>query len=232
MSRPVLASLLLHTAMLGAAVLAGSSDAREAPQPAVTWQPRVARAELEPQPTPPDVVREQLPVEPELTEPEWTPPAIAAEPPIVTAEAPAGTECERERWQRAALIRIARPPVAEPEPRVATEAAEPPAPTPPQPLASQAAAFVPPRPCTSSNEAPIYPRRARRLGLQGEVLLEVLVGADGRVVLVTVQTSSGHDLLDRAAIRALERWVFEPAMRDGRAVEARIPIPVAFELSN
>jgi protein TonB len=60
--------------------------------------------------------------------------------------------------------------------------------------------------------------RARRMGEQGEVLLDVYVGEDGRVSDVKLKKSSGSDLLDRTAIDTVRRWRFEPATVDGKPV--------------
>jgi protein TonB len=78
---------------------------------------------------------------------------------------------------------------------------------------------------------PTYPAIAMRKGWQGVVLLRVRVGADGRPVSVEVARSSGHAVLDAAARRqVLARWRFQPALRDGVAVEAIGLVPLAFTL--
>lgn len=79
--------------------------------------------------------------------------------------------------------------------------------------------------------APPYPRDALRNGLEGTVLLQVLVDTDGRPLDVQIQRSSGHRQLDDAARRhVLKRWTFRPAMQDGRAVQAFGLVPIAFSL--
>ena len=79
--------------------------------------------------------------------------------------------------------------------------------------------------------APAYPRDALREGVQGTVMLQVLVDVDGRPLDVQIQHSSGNRLLDNAARRqVLERWMFRPAMKDGRAVQAIGLVPIAFNL--
>jgi len=79
--------------------------------------------------------------------------------------------------------------------------------------------------------APAYPRAAVRAGLEGTVLLEVLVGTDGRPLRVTVRDSSGHRRLDIAARdQVLQQWRFRPAMRNGLAVQAIGLVPVDFRL--
>lgn len=78
---------------------------------------------------------------------------------------------------------------------------------------------------------PPYPRDALREGLQGTVLLQVLVDTDGRPLDVQIQRSSGHRQLDDAARRhVLRHWTFRPAMRDGRALQAIGLVPIAFNL--
>ncbi len=83
----------------------------------------------------------------------------------------------------------------------------------------------------AQNRPPRYPRRARRLGLEGRVVLEVRVDARGEVVRCRVKRSSGHGILDEAAARAVCTWRYEPA-RDaqGRFVAATIEVPIRFVL--
>jgi protein TonB len=78
---------------------------------------------------------------------------------------------------------------------------------------------------------PAYPSAARRMGHEGTVLLEVLVGVDGRPLRVDVRQGSGHRQLDDAAReQVLAHWRFRPAMRDGRAIQAIGLVPVNFKL--
>ncbi|RMD68336.1 MAG: energy transducer TonB, partial [Gammaproteobacteria bacterium] len=81
-----------------------------------------------------------------------------------------------------------------------------------------------------ANPKPRYPRLARRRGLEGEVLLEVKVGSAGLPLRVRVVRSSGHPVLDRAALEAVSRWRFAPARRGGIPVTATTRIPVRFRL--
>ncbi|AZU17196.1 energy transducer TonB [Xanthomonas citri pv. fuscans] len=83
-----------------------------------------------------------------------------------------------------------------------------------------------------SSPAPSYPAAALRAGQQGTVLLRVLVGTDGRPAEVSVQTSSGHRMLDLAArSQVLRNWRFQPAMQNGQAVQAYGLVPVSFSLN-
>ena len=83
-----------------------------------------------------------------------------------------------------------------------------------------------------SAPAPAYPREAMRQGLAGTVELEILVGIDGRPLDVRVVRSSGHRVLDQAARRAvLAQWTFQPAFRNGQAVQALGRVPIEFKLA-
>ncbi|HRO63675.1 energy transducer TonB [Thermomonas sp.] len=78
---------------------------------------------------------------------------------------------------------------------------------------------------------PVYPRNAQRRGFAGTVQLRVLVGVDGRPLEVTIDRSSGFRELDEAAReQVLARWLFQPAVRDGRTVQAVGLIPITFSL--
>lgn len=79
--------------------------------------------------------------------------------------------------------------------------------------------------------APDYPRNAQRRGWTGTVLLQVLVGIDGRPLEVTVMQGSGHRELDEAArAQVLKRWRFQPAMQGSRPVQAVGLVPIEFTL--
>ncbi len=60
------------------------------------------------------------------------------------------------------------------------------------------------------NPRPAYPDSARKAGWEGLVAIEMEVGPDGRVVQARILSSSGHEILDRAALAALSRWRFAP----------------------
>ena len=78
---------------------------------------------------------------------------------------------------------------------------------------------------------PPYPPLARRRGWQGEVMLRVHVGIDGKPIAVEVERGSGHALLDRQArTHVLATWRFAPATLDGRVVEAWGLVPIRFAL--
>jgi len=83
-----------------------------------------------------------------------------------------------------------------------------------------------------SNPPPLYPRRARRAGVEGTVTLKVLVTATGAPGKVELDASSGSEALDQAAIDAVKRWQFVPARRGDAPVEAWVRVPVIFRLQS
>ncbi|MCK9530032.1 MAG: TonB family protein [Gammaproteobacteria bacterium] len=72
-----------------------------------------------------------------------------------------------------------------------------------------------------------YPLLARRQGWQGEVLLSVPVAADGSLGPTTVLRSSGHAVLDRAALAALARV---PALSWTPGIAFTLELPVRYRL--
>jgi protein TonB len=83
-----------------------------------------------------------------------------------------------------------------------------------------------------NNPAPTYPPLSRRSGEQGRVLLKVLVSENGLAESVQLDSSSGYEKLDRAAIEAVKKWSFVPAKRSNQPVSAYVLVPVKFSLSS
>jgi len=86
------------------------------------------------------------------------------------------------------------------------------------------------RPLYRQNTAPSYPLKARRMGYEGIVMLKVLVDENGRVGDLAVYESSGHSVLDRAALSAVRKWLFEPGTEGGIKKKMWVKIPVRFDL--
>jgi protein TonB len=82
-----------------------------------------------------------------------------------------------------------------------------------------------------SNPRPEYPLASKRRHEEGEVRLTVTVSAEGRPLRVSLSRSSGHPLLDQAAIDAVRTWTFEPARASGVAVTSEVVVPVRYSLS-
>jgi protein TonB len=86
-------------------------------------------------------------------------------------------------------------------------------------------------PLYKRNPPPVYPRRAKRRGYEGVVVLEILVNKQGRPAEIKIVTSSGYGVLDRAAERAVRQWVFEPATRGEEKIAMWVQVPVRFQLT-
>ena len=77
---------------------------------------------------------------------------------------------------------------------------------------------------------PIYPDLAREAMVDGMVLVHVLVGRDGRVREVGLDSRKHIPMLDPAALEAARQWSFEPALLNGRPVAVWVSIPFKFSL--
>jgi TonB family protein len=77
-----------------------------------------------------------------------------------------------------------------------------------------------------NQEMPRYPTVALRDGVQGTVVLQALVGKNGRVQ--NVQVLSGPSLLASAAVGAVRRWRYKPSDQDGELVTEEKQITVEF----
>lgn len=78
---------------------------------------------------------------------------------------------------------------------------------------------------------PLYTDEARKLNLEGEVLLEVMFGANGQLRVNRVVQGLGHGL-DEAAVSATNRIKFKPAQRNGQAVDSTNIVRVMFQLAS
>lgn len=77
-----------------------------------------------------------------------------------------------------------------------------------------------------------YPPTAVRLNQQGTTVIWLMVNTDGSVSDVRVARSSGHEMLDEAAIRCAASWRYRPALENGRAVAASWMTNVQWKLQN
>jgi protein TonB len=76
---------------------------------------------------------------------------------------------------------------------------------------------------------PVYPPGARRAEVESDVVLELVVSAQGRVVSAVASSHPGYDL-EAAALTAVRGFVFQPARRAGRAVSVRMIWTMQFRL--
>ncbi|MBI3932495.1 MAG: energy transducer TonB [Acidobacteria bacterium] len=76
---------------------------------------------------------------------------------------------------------------------------------------------------------PVYPDIAKQARVQGVVILECVIGADGRVAKVRVLR--GIPLLTEAAVEAVRQWVYAPTLLNGVPVPVIMTVTVNFKLS-
>jgi periplasmic protein TonB len=175
--------------------------------------------------------------------------AVPAAPPVVVTPKPELAAAEPVTVQPV----LPPPPVELPKPlpeeapkavAVVTDQTIPPAVEPPVTMDGQPAASVflvgpalatgessADHPGYLANPKPVYPPEARRRRQQGLVVLEVFISEAGRPQRVAVAQSSGHVLLDTAAVEAVKRWQFTPARLGKLPIAAQVEIPIRFQLS-
>jgi TonB family protein len=78
--------------------------------------------------------------------------------------------------------------------------------------------------------APEYPPQSRGLGEEGFLLLEVEILPDGRAGKVRVLHDPGYPRLVAAAVEAVRKATFKPAMKSGAATRSVVEVPIRFRL--
>ncbi len=78
------------------------------------------------------------------------------------------------------------------------------------------------------NRPPIYPYEAALRGEHGRVVLIIHVSDRGAAIGADLGESSGVASLDQAAMDAVMKWHFRPAMKDGRTVPFDMPVQFTF----
>lgn len=126
-------------------------------------------------------------------------------------------------------VPVPEPRTGDEQPRLVETAPPPPPPGAPTTAPRPSAPVASTQPQPVSSPAPKYPAQALRRGEQGTVMVSVEVGADGVPTAVDVARSSGSRHLDRAAVDAVRRWRFRPAMADGRPTTGRVQVPISFK---
>lgn len=86
---------------------------------------------------------------------------------------------------------------------------------------------IPPRPA-GDNSIPAYPAEMRKKGVEGLVVLRVLVDADGQVA--DIRVVAGKEPFLSAAIEVVRSWRYEPAKVDGKPTPVHRIIRVPFKL--
>lgn len=212
---PLLVSLLAHAAILHF-VSVPAPPLRQLPLEARLLAPVPLPPPPEPELRPPPSPLPDLQARSTKPAPQPAPHAVPRAAPTPVIALPAQPEAPPTSFS------VPAPPPEPPPPtRVATAPAAPTAVEPPQ----VAAAYL-------DNPKPAYPAIARRRRLEGTVLLEVLVSAEGRPIDLRLAESSGSAILDDAALGAVRGWRFVPAKRRDQPVEAQLRVPIRFRLDD
>ena len=208
--------IALHVALLAAAVASGFGK----PDPAVIPPAMVGvlvpsdPGEIAPKPPQPKPA-----VQPEAKQ------TVARKPTVQPAKAPPTDRSPVVvRNDSEVTVKDTKPASSEPPAVADKSVAAPPAPAP----------VIPPRTDAShlNNPAPVYPPIARRMGEQGQVLLDVHILPDGSVGEVKLKRSSGFSRLDESAMQAVRRWRYVPARRGSEPIAYWYVQPVNFTLDN
>lgn len=79
--------------------------------------------------------------------------------------------------------------------------------------------------------APRYPRLARRKGVEGQVLMELTIDAEGRLMSASIKKRGGNGF-DEAALEVVRKAIFRPATHNGRPSACIVLLPIHFTLRN
>ena len=151
-----------------------------------------------------------------------TSPRPAPQPAPVAAQAPAK--------QPPLPTQPAPQPASPPQPPA--KATPPPAPAPAHTAPSTAAQLDSVQPAQFVGPPPqaVYPLLAIRQRLQGDAVVHAQLTAKGELLNPVIHRSSGHAILDQAALEQVRRWRYQPAQRQGQPITSDIAIPVSFVL--
>ena len=229
--RSLLTSVLLHGTVLCGAILLTPGVRRVA---GAAWketsvvfaEPSAAPQNMAAVEEPREEVTAEEPPEPELVE-------VPLEPDVSELlkdepELDAVSDAERI-WADVALGRLAR---------AASPPVDPGAGLPPTDEPVDQAEVAPPAaplatgPVLVAAPVPDYPLIARRLKLEGSVLLRFHISARGRLLRCDVVESSGYERLDEAALEAVQGWAFLPATSSGVPIEGSLLHRVTFGLDS
>ena len=87
-------------------------------------------------------------------------------------------------------------------------------------------------PTASVKTRPVYPYRARRLSIEGEVDVKFLVDRNGRVSKISIERASPPHLFEKSVVQALGKWRFIPGKVAGRPVNTWVTTTIVFKMDN
>ena len=79
--------------------------------------------------------------------------------------------------------------------------------------------------------SPLYPAGAKRRGIQGLVIVKIVVDKTGKVQNPVVMEATPEGIFEESAVRAVRRWRFIPAIKDKHPVDVYVVVPLKFELT-
>lgn len=241
------AVVLLHAALLAA--LMASPPPKKISLISAPAAPASVRVTILPPPEPePEPVAKEPdappPPEPEILTSDTAERTIATPPPPAPAPIPKPPKAKPKPKPTPPKVKPVKPqkptPPQPPTPEVAKEE---PTDAPPQ------AQSAPPAPVTEKTlqppasgpkdvasvgcrvPSPEYPRKAKRLRVEGETLISLVVNADGKIAEANVARSSGDADLDASARAAVLGASCTPYIENGRAVAVRAVQPISFRLT-
>jgi len=254
--KPLMTSVCLHVVVLaccGWVELGRRAEKVVPPQLWVDLQQLTEWVEEDWEPEQDDVVQPQEqrhlepPVAPEELEPEWVDPDFVHDAPPDLADVAAHLEPPNFRWNRSvdwkplpvkvdpagykvAVLDMPKSsikndlcPIQIPDPALDI-------PIPATNIPDVAMVLTRAEPKANACPQPLYPPRALRKKWQGVCQVQAWIHADGSVARVSLHQSSGFDVLDQAAMQAVQKWKFQPAERGGVAVSDEIVLPIRFVL--
>lgn len=81
-------------------------------------------------------------------------------------------------------------------------------------------------------ETPVYPPKAKKAGIEGDVWVKALVGAKGVVLDARLAKTSGNTMLDESALAAASKSKFKPATIKSEPIAVWVTYKVSFVLSD
>lgn len=203
-------SLGFHGVVGGLVIAAAFALAKPIEPPPFEWDVSLAAAEqvtsASPVPAQPPIPRSAPP--PEVTQkalPRQTVPVVSSAPPVASqADVPVPVQAPTPVPAQA-LAQTAPAPVIAADPVPARAEPAPVAPAIPSPTANSSpdTGMLKDLLWRRVDTLKKYPVLARRNGWEGQVLLKVVLGGDGRLIRAEVQESSGHEALDQSALETV-----------------------------
>ncbi len=238
---PLLLAVVLHGGLI-AALLHGMQATLEQPQPhevvisllsVSADAPQTLAQPAPPVPAPrpaqpvaaapatPMPVAQPQPVQPPVPQPVAQPVAAVHETPAPVVQPAAAASSTNAPVQEVRSAPVAPPsaPVAAPAPAPAPAAAPPAR----GPVTVSGVEYL-------SAPKVDYPISAHRAGIEGKVMLRLLIDEKGLPQRADVQQSSGHPRLDEAARNAALRALFKPHVEDGHPMPVYALVPISFSL--